>query len=424
MTTNGTERRRPQWGDGSLTLEPGAARKFVHAFILAASALIYLLMPTGVLAQTSGTDLTYTFGQTATFQLASSPDRSLKSGELYLQVNGNHTESYVATLSGATLTVTRDLASTPLPPFGHISYWWAYTTSDGTSEETEKQTFDYVDNRYTWQTAEGEGVNVHWITGETALMVQALDVAESALSNIQASLEAPPARTTDVYIYPSQVDLASAMQLAGYNWVGGVTYPELGVVLVAVPPDGDGLLAIKQDIPHELTHRVLFDMLGAQGYAGLPTWLDEGLATNFEERPDPTRALALQQATSLIPMSELCAPFPDDPERAQLAYAESASLVTYLRQTYGWSSLRALISAYADGKACNTGVRDVLGMDLGQLEHAWRVWLEQSESTQPASDTSTALAEAALLWHDAGPWLMLLAALLLPGLLFFVVARR
>ena len=321
--------------------------------------------------------------------------------------------------------MTRDLVTTPLPPFAHMSYWWAYRTADGASAETERQTFEYIDNRYAWQVVEGDAVNIHWMAGESATMVQALDIAESALTRIQASLEAPPANSTDIYIYPSQSDLASAMQLAGFDWVGGVTYPELGVVLVAVPPNDEGLLSMQQDIPHELTHRVLYDTLGAQGYAGLPTWLDEGLATDFEERPDSTRAVVLQQANqtgALIPIAELCVPFPDDPEHAQLAYAESASLITFLRQTYGWSSLRELVSAYADGKACNTGVRDILGQDLGQLDHSWRVWLEQSQS-EPTSETSTTLAEATLFWRDAGPWLMLLAVVLLPGIVF-AIARR
>ncbi len=380
----------------------------------------------GVLGQASAAGLTYTFGQMATFRLASPSNSVLSSGALYLQISGNHTESYSGTLSGGVLTVDRDLVTTPLPPFAHMSYWWAYRTADGESAETERQTFEYVDNRYTWQLAKGEAVNVHWIAGEPAMMVQALDAAESALARIQTSLEAPPANTTDIFIYPSQSDLASAMQLAGFDWVGGVTYPELGVVLVAVPPNDEGLLSMKQDIPHELTHRVLYDTLGAQGYAGLPTWLDEGLATSFEERPDPTRAVVLQQASqagSLIPIAELCVPFPDDPKHVQLAYAESVSLVTYLRQTYGWSSLRALVSAYADGKACNTGVRDILGQDLGQLDHSWRVWLEQSQS-EPTSETSTTMAEATLFWRDAAPWLMLLAVVLLPGIVFAVTSTR
>jgi hypothetical protein len=254
-------------------------------------------------------------------------------------------------------------------------------------------------------------------------MAQALETAENALKRIAEVLEAQPTQATDIYIYPSQQDLATAMQLAGYEWVGGVAYQELGVVLVAVPPNADGLLSVKQAIPHELTHRVLYDMLGPEGYASLPTWLDEGLATHFEERPEPARALALEEALqrdTLIPLSELCLPFPENTERAYLAYVQSASVVSYLRQTYGWSSLRDLIAAYGDGKACNTGVKDVLGIELADLEQAWRAWLTP---TTPTSD-AVRYPGVATLWHAAAPWLLLLSVLLLPGITFLIARRR
>jgi hypothetical protein len=216
------------------------------------------------------------------------------------------------------------------------------------------------------------------------------------------------------------------MQLGGHRWAGGVAYPELRVILIAAPPNSDGLLAMQQAIPHELTHMALYNLLGSQGYAFLPTWLNEGLATYFETRPDPEYAQALQTAqdeNDLIPLTELCAPFPEDPVRAQLAYAQSGSLVHYLRQEYGWTAIRELLSAYADGQACSTGTEAVIRQDLTQLEREWRLWIEQ-DGKDLAEQTSPIRVSVTLFLRDTVPWLMLLTALLVPALLAIVTSRR
>jgi hypothetical protein len=212
------------------------------------------------------------------------------------------------------------------------------------------------------------------------------------------------------------------MQLAGMDWVGGVAYPELGVVIVAAPATGEGLLELQQDIPHELTHKVLYDALGVQGYASLPTWVNEGLATYFETRPDPDRAVALQSAAesgSLLPLPDLCLPFPDDPHLAQLGYAQSQSIMTYVRASYGWSGIRELLRVYGDGLGCDSGVQRALGVDLRQLEHDWRVWVQQ-DSQDSASAAGSSIS---LLLHDVRAWLALLAVLLLPSLASAISGR-
>ncbi len=417
MTTSGTDvpnRAEP-------ALRQAMSRRWVWAFVL---CLAYLVTPITARADSPQFDLVYTFGQAASFSVVFPEGHDLEDAALYLQVNARHSESYPAEVDGTRATLTRDLTAMPLPPFADIGYWWGYTLSDGTRGETNRDTFQYLDNRYAWQTAEGEGVTIYWVTGERLTMAQALETAESALRRIAEVLETTPERTTRIFIYPSQHDLASAMQLAGFEWVGGVADQELGIVLVAIPPNAEGLLAMKQDIPHELTHRVLYDKLGPEGYASLPTWLDEGLAVTFEERPEPSRAIVLEEALqlgTLIPLPELCLPFPEESERAYLAYAQSASVVSYLRQTYGWSSLRDLVAAYGDGKACNRGLQDVLQVQLTELESAWRAWLIPSAPTETAAAVPGAVEAP---WRTAAPWLLLLTAMLLPGFALVAFRRR
>ena len=388
---------------------------------------LLLLLPGIALAQQEPLlSHSYTYGQSALFRMnvAGLPEGT--AAELFLRVNDSYTESEATSLKDGSAVVARNLESAPLPPFASITYWWTYETPEGKVIKTPRQSFQYRDDRFTWRTATTDPVRIHWITGERADMEQALDVAQVALGAIYAALQTPKMDTVDIFVYPSQTDLASAMQLGGHRWAGGVAYPELRVILIAAPPNSDGLLAMQQVIPHELTHMALFNLLGSQGYAFLPTWLNEGLATYFETRPDPEYAQAIRTAqdkNDLIPLTALCAPFPEDPVRAQLAYAQSGSFVHYLRQEYGWTAMRELLWAYADGQACSTGTESVLRHSLIQLEREWRLWVEQSgkELTEGASPINGGVT---LFLRDTVPWLMLLTALLVPALLVMATSRR
>jgi hypothetical protein len=147
-------------------------------------------------------------------------------------------------------------------------------------------------------------------------------------------------------------------------------------VLVAIPPNQEALAHMKRDIPHELTHLLIYKATGA-GYIRIPRWLDEGLASANEELAQPAYQLALEAAFShnqLIPIETLCAPFPADAGLAQLAYAESQSLVQFLRNRDPYV-VRKLLGAYAGGATCSGGVEQVLGSTLGAIELNWRASL-------------------------------------------------
>ena len=148
---------------------------------------------------------------------------------------------------------------------------------------------------------------------------------------------------------------------------------------------------MERDIPHELTHLIVYSVMGPEGYRHVPAWLDEGLATANELRPDPALEVALNQARAegqLLPLTALCPPFPTDPEAALLAYAQSASLVRTVRDRYGNTGIRDLLAAYADGAGCEGGIERGLGITAHQFERLWHadlvglsgwiVWLSEN----------------------------------------------
>jgi len=403
-------------------LASGAQRNRTNGRTLALLGLLLVLAVSiaPVYAQTGiVAEHTYTYSQAATFTLTFPPEAAPDAATLYLKV-GTFTQVYPTPVVDNVARQERNLSEAPFPPFTMIIYWWEYRDAQGQTRSIENQQFLYEDNRFAWETLRDDNITLHWVAGDKVLMSNALDIAQTALVNIQKTLDAPVVDAATLYVYPSLPDLQSALLLTGYEWMGGKAYPEIGVVLLAISPSSEAILRMKRDIPHELTHKVLYDLTGTQGYAAQPTWFVEGLASTFELSPDPAYALALQRAaqdSKLIPMATLCYPFPAEADRALLAYAQSQSFVRYLQQTYGWSKVRELIDAYTDGLECSAGVKQTLGADLTTLERDWRVWIEQQNQDSAVSATWTYVATVV---RDLAPWLILIGLLCVPACVLWV----
>jgi len=324
----------------------------------------------------------YTFGQQATFGIEVTADAGITALYLYLQEEGKPQIDVISAPfepgTSARAGHQRDLRLYPFPPFGQVTWWWEIWDGADHRLTTDPSTFQYVDNRFEWQTGISEPIRVHTVVADPAYLRAALDVAQASLTRITQELEAPEPERVDIYLYPSLTDLRAALEMAGREWMGGQARPELGVVLVAVPYDDEFVTRMEQDIPHELTHLVIYQVAGPVGYAYIPAWLNEGLAMVNQVHPDPSLDALLEQARlegRLIPLSDLCAPFPTDPETALLSYAQSASLVQYIRGQYGGAGIRALLSAYADGAGCEGGIIQALDTTPERLDLAWRAYL-------------------------------------------------
>jgi len=74
----------------------------------------------------------------------------------------------------------------------------------------------------------------------------------------------------------------------------------------------------------------------------------------------------------LLAFESLCASFPPDAGNAFLAYAQSQSFVSYIRDSFGSTGLTRLASSYSEGFSCELGATSALGTPLSQLDTRWR----------------------------------------------------
>lgn len=343
----------------------------------------------------------YSFAQHVTFSLhAASEDGEISQVYLFFRATtDDETRSQQIPLDRSepeiSLVHTHDARRYPLSPFAEISFWWQIKDSAGNELKTSVQTFTYRDNRFPWEQLKASGIRIHWIAGQgdPTFAQTALDIARASATDIQTELRSPMPDPLDVFLYDSEANLQGAMVLTGREWVGGQARPELGVVVAAVSGDQGYTSQMKRYLPHEITHLLVYELTTPEGYAHVPAWLDEGLATTNERLPTPEYAIALEtarEAGQLLPLEQLCTPFSPDPRTAILSYAESASVVDFIRENYGAEGIRQLLSAYADGASCKSGVEDGLGITFAKLESDWRISLE------PKAAWATVLDHAAV----------------------------
>jgi hypothetical protein len=322
-------------------------------------------------------NVAHTFGERITFDLtAHSPNEITEAALLMRSGPDSDTEVLAAEFTPGLSIAARavhDAQARPLAPFANILYQWRLADSAGNTLITPEQILFYEDNRFDWQIAPRETIVAHWHTGDLAFGQGVADIGYEALNRASQLMNEPAPERIDVYVYARLDDLRTALAYGGREWVGGHADPELGVVMVFAAPDAAELIRLRNDLAHEIAHIMIYQIVGP-GYDEMPVWLDEGLATAAELEPRSDYADALAQALaaeSLIPVASLCAPFSVDPSRAILSYAESASLVRYIRDAHGPASIHELLLKYRDGATCEGGVQTVLQVSLVELQANW-----------------------------------------------------
>lgn len=353
--------------------------------------------------------VSYSFAQQVTFELQAASGADITGVHLSFRATGEaQTRVEPVEISPAprvSAVYKADMRYNPLPPFATVTFWWDIEDAAGNHLTTPPQQFSYRDNRFRWEQLSDpvrKEVTVYWIEGHGDLTFgqAALDVVMLGLDRINAELRAPLPEVVEVYIYDSEHNLNAAMVLSGRGWIGAQARPELGVIVVAIPFEEGYTLRMKREIPHELTHLLVYQAVTPEGYEYVPEWLDEGLATANELSPRAEYAGMLEDARKngyLLPLESLCVPFPPDPTTALLSYAQSSSVVQFIRREYGAAGIRNLLAAYRNGASCKAGVTEALKISFNQLEAAWRASLEPKAPWR-------AMVEQASVW--LGLWLL------------------
>jgi hypothetical protein len=318
----------------------------------------------------------YTFGQQIRFEATLLSGDPIRQAYLLFQPEGGKTQVGDLSLGAdGKVTYVFDAQLQPVRPFTRIYYWFRITTPADKEYTSPSFWFDYADNRFQWQTLEDPLFRVHWYQGGVDFGQMAQNLAHSGLNASQKLIPLPDPSGLDIYIYASDEDLQSALELTGQStWVGGHASPDLGVIMVSQSPGAQQSVNLERQIPHELAHILLYRS-NPSGYAKLPAWLVEGIASLVELYPNAEYQRALDTGKldgSLLPMESLCGSFPQETTSAITAYAESASFTRYLDDRYGYPGLQSLVQQYQSGLSCTEAARISFGLSFSELETDWQ----------------------------------------------------
>lgn len=265
-----------------------------------------------------------------------------------------------------------DMRKSSLPPGAQVEYWWMALDAAGKTGETSHSNFIFNDDRHKWQTINSGPITLEWYNGSQSFANSLMTAGLQGLQRIESDTGAVPQGQVLIYIYASAQDLQSA-QLFAQQWEGGVTFQ--GYSIIAVGVSTDQLSYGQRAVPHELTHWIVGQITFNDFGAGLPTWLDEGLATYGEGQLSSQYQSALDSAirnNALISVRSLSSPFSAIAQQALTSYGESNSIVTFMINTYGKAKMRDLLSVFQQGSGYDEALAKVYGFDQDGLDKLWR----------------------------------------------------
>jgi hypothetical protein len=280
-----------------------------------------------------------------------------------------------------------------LPPGVTGQYWWEIQDDQGNKKLTDKQTFRVDDTQHTWQKLSNDKIALYWYAGDASFGKALFDRANQAIGFLQQDTGVVIDQQVQIFIYGSHTDLMKSLSAGANEWTGGQDFPEYGVVVIGVAPTeldwGKGATT------HELTHQVIHQKIRSPlGDLSMPRWMDEGLAVYYETYPgtlDVQFSLPLKRAIQndgLVPMRTLAGNFPTDANAANLAYAQSYSMVDFIYRHYGKDKMAEILQQFKIGGAYDDIFQKVLGVDTDGLDNLWRADIGAKPRVIPTRNTS------------------------------------
>lgn len=256
-----------------------------------------------------------------------------------------------------------------------------------------------------WYTEQGTEVDVHGDAADAAVVRSLADHAAVALPALAERMGVPAGRHVDVYLAPTQEMFDEIQPGTPPDWADGTAYARSGLIFLRSPHLRPGTATeLATVLDHELVHVLLGSAFGPRP---VPRWLQEGMAQYYAgeigtDLPDKISAGLL--GPGLLHIQDLAYGFPADPQRAHLAYAQSADFISWIAATHGERSLRVLIAQLAAGEGIDPALRAATGTDVESMDTAWRARLTTSTMWLRAIAGSGILWFVAIVGLGVGWW--------------------
>ncbi|MBN1304711.1 MAG: hypothetical protein JXA13_09780 [Anaerolineales bacterium] len=275
-----------------------------------------------------------------------------------------------------------------IPPGATIWWQWRYINAAGQEELSQQKTITWLDDTHTWRTIDEDNIRLHWYSGDNTFSSELHQAAVASLELLEHDAGLVTDQSIDLYIYANTSDMQDAI-LYEPSWTGGMAYPDFNIVIIGISPRD--MEWGKNTEVHELTHV----LVGHQTFSCLgdvPTWLNEGLAVYSEGGLDHASQNRLEAAIrddTLFSVRSLSGSFSEIPDKADLSYSESYSIVNFLIKEYGRDKMTALLLRLRDGTTIDSALQEIYGFNIEGLEDAWRAGISAQPRSQVPNPTPT-----------------------------------
>ncbi len=196
-----------------------------------------------------------------------------------------------------------------------------------------------------------------------------LDALEDAYNQVGRDLSAYPESRVPVILYTGKDfrEITGSPEWSGGQYDGKIRVPVGGMTEVTSQ--------VKGVLFHEYTHVVIRELTRGN----CPVWLNEGLAEIEGRKEFDHPLMALRQASAarkLLSLSTLTGSFASlQGQNVHLAYQQSYSLVRYMVSTYGWHTMKELLTALGEGstfEAASERAYHTVGRTFGEIFSDWQ----------------------------------------------------
>ncbi|HUN23175.1 MAG TPA: peptidase MA family metallohydrolase [Anaerolineales bacterium] len=277
-------------------------------------------------------------------------------------------------------------ATVPLPPGAQIWYRWVITDANGQQITSERTELTWLDDKHDWQEIEKDTVVLHWYAGRDSFAEQLLNTAVQAKADIANAYNISTDNKVHFYIYKNTNEMRDSL-LFEPQWTGGQAFSDQNIVVIGIGDNSSDLEWGLRTVAHEFTHVIVGNVVSSC-YASVPTWFNEGIAMYIEGEDASYEKGVLDDAIKsgdLFALRPLSNGFTEDPDKANLAYLQSKSIVGYLVKTYGKEKMQALLQAFNQGYQYDNALQIALGVQLEELERNWRASVGASELPLPTA---------------------------------------
>lgn len=309
-------------------------------------------------SSTFGVDMTFTVGWSG-----GSVDRI----EILLDYNGDESTFIAqAELADGVATYQRDITKGHETPNTKVHYRWravsGTTVTNGPSGDLL-----YDDDRFSWQKAGFGETTVYWYgnneAGARRMGRQAAEAASQAGDALGVDLAAP----IEIFVYETGSDFFTALGGGVREWTGAATYPDMRTIFMRM--DAGNTTYRDLTLGHEVTHVVFHDATD-NPFNRPAKWVNEGFATWSEEQNAPQEERVVEDAADgdpgLFAFPALVGSFPIR-GTFKVAYAQSATMIDMLIDTYGQDVMADMATAYRAGVTDDEALEAATGVPAANL---------------------------------------------------------